>query len=64
MAGARSISDTSVAQPNKSLSNEHLDAVLVPDLAISQAPGQGSTLCGHGPITSTALLNVTHEIKH
>lgn len=51
MAGARSISDMSVAEPHKSLLTEQLDPVPVPDLAISQATGQGSTFHGHEPNT-------------
>lgn len=47
MAGAKSITDTSVVEPPKSLLTERLDPVLVPDLAISQATGQGSAFRGH-----------------
>lgn len=59
MAGARSISDTSVAEPHKSLLTELLDPVLVPDLAISQATGQGSTFHGHEPNTHSFTKRYT-----
>lgn len=56
MAGAKSIADASVVEP-QSLLTEQLDPVLVPDLAISQATGQGSTFRGHEPNRHS----VTHE---
>lgn len=58
---ARSISDTSVAEPHKSLLTELLDPVLVPDLAISHKPQDKDQLSVGMNLTPTALLNVTHE---
>lgn len=59
MAGARSISDTSVTEAHKSLLTERLDLVLVPDLAISQATGQGSPFHGHEPNTGIITKRYT-----
>lgn len=59
MAGARSISDTSAAQPNKSQLAERLDPVPVPDLETFQATGQGSTLHGHEPNTHNFTKSYT-----
>lgn len=59
MAGARSISDTSVAEPNKSPLTERFHPALVPDLETSQATGQGSTLHGHEPNTRNFTKSYT-----
>lgn len=47
MAGPGHMSDMGAVEPNKPLAAEWLDPVLVPDLEIAQATGQGSTLHEH-----------------